>query len=151
MATYASRYTNKTGNSFENFCYYLLDSALYNVESQVCIGLRPTRGKHIVDLEIVVDEEFNVRFLVSLKYQDVDGSAEEKIIYEQICLQAACEDYGYEKAYIVLAGDGWKHDDSYREGAFSKWVNTPNVSVLNFDEFLVEFNLTDKYNELIAA
>ena len=148
MATHASRYTDKTGKEFENFCCDLLDRADYNVEEQVCIGTRPTYGKHYVDLEVILDEEFNKRNIISLKYQDVAGTAEEKIPYEQMCLQAACEEYGYNKAYIVLAGSGWKHDDSYRDGVFDKWMSTPDVFVLNFDEFLQEFNLTDKYNQM---
>lgn len=150
MATNASRYTDK-GNSFEKFCHYLLYCSKYNVEEQVYIGLRPTGGGHIVDLEVVNDEYFNVCILISLKYQEVDGSAYEKLLYEQVCLQAACEEYGYTKAYIILAGDGWKHGDSFRKGAFSKWVTTPNVFVLDFDEFLSEFNLTDNYNKLIPS
>lgn len=148
MATHASRYTDKTGKEFENFCYDLLDRTDYNVEEQVCIGTRPTYGKHYVDLEVILDEEFNKRNIISLKYQDVAGTAEEKIPYEQMCLQAACEEYGYSKAYIVLAGPGWKHDDSYRDGVFDKWMSTPDVFVLNFDEFLQEFNLIDNYNQM---
>jgi len=148
MATHASRYTDKTGKEFENFCYDLLDRTDYNVEEQVCIGTRPTYGKHYVDLEVILDEEFNKRNIISLKYQDVAGTAEEKIPYEQMCLQAACEEYGYNKAYIVLAGPGWKHDDSYRDGVFDKWMSTPDVFVLNFDEFLQEFNLIDNYNQM---
>lgn len=151
MATHASRYTDKTGKEFENFCYDLLDRAGYNVEEQVCIGTRPTYGKHNVDLEVIGDEEFSERQIISLKYQDVAGTAEEKIPYEQMCLQAACEEYEYSKAYIILAGPGWKHDDSYRDGVFDKWMSTPDVSVLNFDEFLNEFNLTDKYNQMVAS
>jgi hypothetical protein len=150
MATHASRYTDKTGKEFENFCHHLFDTAEYNVEEQVCIGTRPTYGKHNVDLEVFI-QEFDIRTLVSLKYQDVAGTAEEKIPYEQICLQAACEEYGYNKAYIVLAGPGWKHDDSYRDGVFDKWMSTPDVSVLNFDEFLNEFNLLDSYNKIVVS
>jgi len=150
MATHASRYTDKTGKEFENFCHHLFDTAGYNVEEQVCIGTRPTYGKHNVDLEVFI-QEFDIRVLVSLKYQDVAGTAEEKIPYEQMCLQAACEEYEYNKAYIVLAGPGWKHDDSYRDGVFDKWMSTPDVSVLNFDEFLNEFNLLDSYNEIVVS
>jgi hypothetical protein len=139
MATHASRRTDKTGKDFENFCEYILSLAGLNVDEQVNIGLRPTGGAHNVDL--IVEE--NV--LVSLKYQDVAGTAEEKILYEQACLQHACQTYGYTKAFVVLAGPGWKHDQSYRDDVFFEWVNTPNVFIINFDEFLEEFDLWETY------
>ncbi|AMO42843.1 hypothetical protein BJD43_gp187 [Cyanophage S-RIM50] len=135
MATHASRNTDQTGKHFEYFCEHLLSLCGHNVDEQVNVGLRPTGGAHNTDL--IVDEEI----IISLKYQDVAGTAEEKIPYEQMCLQHACETYGYKKAYILLAGPGWKHDDSYREGVFSQWMNTPDVVVINFDEFLDTFDL----------
>ena len=136
MATHASRRTDKTGKYFEYFCEQLLTESGYNVEEQVNIGLRPTGGAHNTDL--VLNEEI----IISLKYQDVAGTAEEKIPYEQICLQHACETYGYKHAIIVLAGKGWNHDKEYCDGVLNKWLNTPKVEVINFDEFLNRFNLT---------
>ena len=146
MATHASRRTDKTGKDFENFCEHLLSLAGHNVEEQVNIGLRPTGGAHNTDL-IIKNYQYDTDVIVSLKYQDVAGTAEEKIPYEQMCLQHACETYDYSEAFIVLAGPGWKHDQSYRDGVFSKWMNTPNVCVLDFDEFLEEFELWETYLE----
>ena len=142
MATHASRRTDKTGKYFEYFCEHLLSVAGYSVDEQVNIGLRPTSGAHNTDL--VVDGSQ----IISLKYQDVAGTTEEKIPYEQMCLQHACSTYGYESAFIVLAGPGWKHDDAYRNGVFDTWMHTPNVTVLNFDEFLTKFELWDSYETL---
>ena len=139
MATHASRRTDKTGKDFENLCEYILCLSGVNVEEQVNIGLRPTGGAHNTDL--IVDEEV----IVSLKYQDVAGTAEEKIPYEQMCLQHACETYGSPPAVLVLAGPGWTHDDSYRENVFGQWMNTPDVSIINFDEFLDEFQLWETF------
>tara|TARA_B100002019_G_scaffold239563_1_gene214995 strand:+ start:11410 stop:11844 length:435 start_codon:yes stop_codon:yes gene_type:complete len=139
MATHASRRTDKTGKDFEHFCEHLLSLAGHNVEEQVNIGLRPTGGAHNTDLI------FEEKIIISLKYQDVAGTAEEKIPYEQMCLQHACETYGYTLAFVVLAGPGWKHDQSYRDDVFSKWMNTPNVFIINFDEFLEEFDLWETY------
>ena len=136
MATHASRQTDKTGKYFEYFCEHILSCAGYDVKEQENIGLRPTGGAHNVDL--IVDNT-----LVSLKYQDVAGTAEEKIPYEQMCLEDACFKYGYDGAIIVLAGPGWKHDDSYREGVFSTWLHTPSVTIMNFDEFVTHYNLSD--------
>jgi hypothetical protein len=142
MATNASRYTDQTGKAFEYLCEHLLDVAKYSVEEQICIGLRPTGGNHNTDL--IVDENI----IISLKYQDVAGTAEEKIPYEQICLQHAIETYSYSRAIIVLAGPGWKHDECYRNNCLSKWLITPDVTIMNFDEFLNEFNLHNALNTL---
>ena len=42
--------------------------------------------------------------LISLKYQKVEGTAEEKIPYECYKLQDAIDTYGYDSAIIVLIG-----------------------------------------------
>lgn len=143
MSTHASRYTDKTGKDFEYLCEHLLSTAGYDVTEQVNIGLRPTGGAHNVDLLISANDE--VRHIISLKYQDVEGTAEDKIPFEQICLQHACETYGYESGVIVLAGPGWKHDNFYREGVLNRWMNIPNVKVLNFEEFLSTYELWETF------
>ena len=91
MATHASRRTDLTGKEFEYFCLHILETAGYDVEEQTNIGLRPTGGAHNTDLIVNGDT------IISLKYQDVAGTAEEKIPYEQMCLQHACETYGLRK------------------------------------------------------
>jgi hypothetical protein len=141
MATHASRQTDQTGKAFEYLCEHLLDVAGYDVNEQVCIGVRPTGGCHNTDL--IVENT-----IISLKYQDVAGTAEEKIPYEQICLQHAIETYAYTRAIIVLAGPGWKHDDCYRDNCLSNWLTTPDVFVMNFDEFLTEYQLHDTLAQL---
>ena len=143
MATHAPRRTDKTGKDFEYLCEHMLSVAGHNVDEQVNIGLRPTGGAHNTDL--IVDNT-----IVSLKYQDVAGTAEEKIPYEQMCLQHACFNYGYDSAIIVLAGPGWTHRDEYRDGVFDTWMHTPNVRVLNFEEFLSHFDLWETYLNLFV-
>lgn len=141
--THAPRHTEKTGKPLENYCEYLLENSGYNVEAQQCIGVRPTGGNHIIDLEII-DEINNTKGkLLSCKNQEVEGSAFEKIVYEMCCLEAACNEYGYNKAYILIAGPAWRHADAFRNGAFNKWVNTPNVEIIVWDEFLNIFNLQE--------
>jgi hypothetical protein len=46
--------------------------------------------------------------LVSMKWQQVSGTAEQKVPYEVICLLEALESVNYAKAYLVLGGEGWK-------------------------------------------
>ena len=124
----------KAGKEFENFVVHHLEQIGLDVEEQVCIGLRPTGGAHIVDAIA------KGQYLNSFKYQFVAGTAEEKIPYEQCCLQHACDTYGYKKAFLVLAGPGWKHDTEYKEGCFAKYLNTPNVEVVSYEEFMKVVN-----------
>ena len=52
--------------------------------------------------------------LISLKYQKVEGTAEEKIPFECFKLQNAINSYGYESAIIVLCGNnGWTLKEYY--------------------------------------
>ncbi len=44
--------------------------------------------------------------LISLKYQKTAGTAEEKLLFELWKLQDAIDKYGYDRAIIVLCGDG---------------------------------------------
>ena len=139
--THNPRNTDKTGGKFEYFAEYALEEAGYNVESQVTVGVRPHGGRHVVDIVVNEDEVNDIRTIVSLKYQEVSGTAEEKIPYEEMCLQDACERYGYERAIIVLAGPGWAHADAYINGEFNNWMSTPKVDVMGYDEFVTTYSL----------
>ena len=141
MATHASRRTDKTGKYFEYFIEYLLSKKGYNVDEQVTIGLRPTGGNHNVDLVVSDWDGTEEQELVSLKYQDVAGTAEEKIPYEIMCLQDAVNSGRYVSALIVLAGKGWQHADSYINGAFNKFMNCPDVQVIDYDTFVERYQL----------
>src|SRR5258708_2364455 len=69
------------------------------------IGLRLGGGAHYVD---VIAEKSGVKYLVSLKWQQVAGTAEQKVPFEVICLADAVLTGQFAKAYLVLGGEGWK-------------------------------------------
>ena len=100
------------------------------VSPQKYIGNKPTGGKHICD--ILVDE----KIIVSAKLQNVGGTAEEKIPYEQLMLQLACDRMSYDKAYIVCAGTGWTLLDYFVTEEYHKMLNTPKVRVIKYDDFV---------------
>ena len=131
--TNPSRDTARTGKSFEYWCQNLLEKHGYNVDEQINIGLRPHGGEHNTDL--IVNHDDGTREIVSCKYQEVQGTAESKIVEEQCDLQHAVEHYGYKRAIIVLAGNGWRHKDALVSGCYSKWVTTPDVKVVDYDTF----------------
>jgi hypothetical protein len=56
----------------------------YNCYTQVHIGERLGAGKHKVD--IVAEDAAGRICLVSLKWQQVPGTAEQKVPFEAICL-----------------------------------------------------------------
>ncbi len=82
--------------------------------------------------------------LISLKYQKVEGTAEEKIPFEFIKLQNAINKYGYNRAIIVLCGDdGWTLKKTYLNDEFVSQMKSicPNVTITDEENFRAE--LTD--------
>jgi hypothetical protein len=55
-----------------------------SVQKRVVVGVWLGGGKHIVD---VVAEKDGRRLIVSLKWQQVSGTAEQKVPFEVICLE----------------------------------------------------------------
>jgi len=129
----------ETGVRYEDSVSEYLTEHKIQHESQVTIGKKRSGGKHRVD--IVVG---NV--LVSLKHQEVNGTAEEKIPYEFLKLQDAVEDYGYDRAIIVLSGpkkmnrgeQGWTLKDYYLSDTFKDKFKEicPKVTIMSHEEFI---------------
>lgn len=79
------------------------------------------------------------KFLISLKWQQVSGTAEQKIPYEIICLLKALKDSNdsYSKAYLVLGGEGWTMRNFYVEGGLNEYLQgTENVKIVTFENFI---------------
>ncbi len=68
--------------------------------------------RHFVD---VIAEKDGKRFLVSLKWQQLSGTAEQKVPFEVISLADAVTKDGFTKAYLVLGGEGWTLRAFYTE------------------------------------
>jgi hypothetical protein len=137
MATSASRDTT-TGTNYETEVENLLEEfSDHKVESQVMVGAKRNGGKHYCDIVINDDE------LISLKYQRVQGTAEEKIPFEFMKLQHAIDDHGYKSATIVVAGPdkAWKWKDYYLSNDFRAKMKSiyPDVRIINHDQFVQEY------------
>ena len=79
--------------------------------------------------------------LISLKYQKVEGTAEEKIPFEFWKLQDAINKYGYKKAIIVLCGDdGWTLKEEYLKEEFKAQMKIiyPDVTITDEENFRKE-------------
>jgi hypothetical protein len=102
------------------------------------IGERVGGGKHYVDYIASKDEK---KYLISLKWQQVSGTAEQKIPYEVICLADAVDKENYERAYLVLGGPGWKLRNFYVSGGLDRYLkNTEKVKILTLEDFVAKAN-----------
>ena len=93
---------------------------------------------HIVD---VIAEKDGKRFLVSLKRQQVSGTAEQKVPFEVICLAEAIRADGFSKAYLVLGGEGWKLRNFYTAGGLKQHLaHADKVEILTLESFVAKAN-----------
>ena len=131
-----------TGKDFETRIEELLeDFSDHSFERQVNIGLKRNGRKHILDVLLNGEE------LISLKYQQVYGTAEEKIPFEFMKLQHAIDDYGYKSATIVIAGpdSAWKWKDYYLSNEFSSQMKQiyPDVNIMELKDFMKQYLIQD--------
>lgn len=127
----------RTGGVLELMVLPALYRGGYGFKKQVNIGRRPGGGKHIVDLVATTEEGRS--FLVSLKWQQSSGTAEQKVPFEVICLVKAIKDNGvkYHRAYIVLGGDGWKLRDFYVRGGLEEYIiGKDTVKIVTLEGFV---------------
>lgn len=109
--------------------------------SQAIVGEKPGGGKHKIDWEIVDNENPDNRGLVSCKFQQTSGTAEEKIAYETIkLLHTMHNDSRYKHSWIVMGGTGWSPGmKSFVENELKLWIPKleGNVSIYtNTDSFV---------------
>ena len=119
------------GTEVENFIEYQLEQEGYNVETQVAAaGINVDWSR----IDIVLPDRNEA---ISLKYQDVAGTAEEKILYEAESLSLMCHAHDYARGTIVLSGCGWS---PVKYLWFLTEYNPPsNVRVISYDDFVLEY------------
>lgn len=110
----------------------------YAYETQVVVGQRVGGGRHRVD---VLAEKNGQRYLISLKWQQVGGTAEQKVPFEVISLIDAVQAGGFSKAYIVLGGEGWTLRGFYTSGGLNQYIpRAEGVEVLTLEGFVAKAN-----------
>lgn len=127
-----------TGTKYENRIQFLLKENNVNFQRQVTIGVKRNEKRHRVDL--IIDNT-----LISLKHQQVGGTAEEKVPFEFMKLQHAVDDYDYDNAIIVLSGDsGWTWKDYYLSNDFKQSMKNlyPDVMIISHEEFISLYDIT---------
>jgi hypothetical protein len=137
---YAKKGTT-TGAVMEAMVLPALEQGGYEYFRQVDIGERLGGGKHIVDLVAYNPEGRG--YLLSLKWQQTSGTAEQKVPYEAMCLieAARSEPERYEKAYLVLGGPAWTLRDFYTDGGLWEYMRHEELlSITTLEAFVARAN-----------
>jgi hypothetical protein len=127
-----------TGGVLEAMILPALKRGGYAYLTQQHIGDRFGGGKHFVD---VIAEKDGKKYLVSMKWQQVSGTAEQKVPFEVICLADAVRQGAFHKAYLVLGGEGWKLRTFYVGGGLRSYlVDADKVEILTLEAFVGRSN-----------
>lgn len=106
----------------------------YSYTKQVTAGTRCGGGVHKVD---AIAENDGTKVLVSLKWQQTGGTAEQKVPFEVMCLADAVRAGHANRAYLVLGGDGWTLRDYYTSGALADHlIHADVVKVVTLEAFV---------------
>jgi hypothetical protein len=132
-----TRNTN-TGAVLEQMVLPALARGGYTARAQVKTGARPGGGPHKVDALAERDGE---TIIVSLKWQQTSGTAEQKVPFEVMCLADAVREKLADRAYLVLGGPGWTLRSYYTSGALGDHlVHAGLVKVVTLEEFVAAAN-----------
>jgi hypothetical protein len=127
-----------TGTVLEQMILPALRRGGYEIQLQVNVGRRLGGGRHIVD---AVASKNGLRWLISMKWQQVSGTAEQKVPFEVICLAEAVLSGSCDRAYLVLGGPGWSLRDFYTgDGLRRHLSNAEKVNIVNLEEFVASAN-----------
>ncbi|RCX32872.1 PD-(D/E)XK nuclease superfamily protein [Thioalbus denitrificans] len=130
----------RTGAVHEVMVTHSLHSGGYTWQPQVLVGTRPNGRRHKVDL--VADDRDRNRYLISLKWQQSSGTAEQKVPFEVICLKDALQFHPgrFRRAYLVLGGEGWTLRDFYVGGGLQRYMNCTGVEIVTLERFVALAN-----------
>lgn len=132
----------RTGGVLENTLLPSLQNNGYKTESQADVGQKPNGRKHKID--ILVETPGHEKVLVSVKWQQSGGTAEEKIPFEVIKLLYSIEESAgkYNRAYIVLGGkQGWTLKDWYIKGGLNDYIkNAEDIKIVGLEDFITLCN-----------
>ena len=143
-----SRRDTTTGSNYEAIIEMCIKRSCekndLGANSQSNVGVKPGGGRHRVDWEIFKNQDPDIRGLISCKYQETSGTAEEKIAYEVIkLLHAMKTDVRFKKSWIIMGGEGWSLGmRQFINNHLTEWIPEMNnkVVILTTDQ-LISSNL----------
>ncbi len=128
----------RTGAVLEAMVLPSLRLGGYDVRLQVPVGERPGGRRHLAD---AVASRAGRNVVVSLKWQQSSGTAEQKVPFEVICLAKALRDNDFQRAYLVLGGDGWTLRDFYARGGLRPYLACgEQVEIVTLEGFVGKAN-----------
>lgn len=128
------RRNTNTGGVLEAMVLPALQRGGYEYRSQVETGTRPGGRKQMVDAIAAKDGD---EVLISLKWQQTSGTAEQKVPFEVMCLADAVREGKAKRAYLVLGGDGWTLRDYFTSGKLGDHlIHCALVKVVTLEAFV---------------
>lgn len=126
-----------SGQRFENMAAGILQDSGWELEKQYVVGYRlGKRSKHRVDIKASKNTD---DILVSCKYQDVPGTAPDKLPYEYMSLLHSVNTNGMTRGFIVLFGKVLQEANVFarhRIGELEPYMTISNkIVVCDFEEF----------------
>jgi hypothetical protein len=110
----------------------------YACDVQQVVGARIGGRKHKVD---VIARRDGRSVLVSVKWQQTSGTAEQKVPFEVICLADAVLAGLADKAVLVLGGEGWTLREFYAGGGLAPYLTHANtVDIVTLESFIAKAN-----------
>lgn len=123
-----------TGAVLEAMILPALTRGGYTCLRQQTVGKRCGGGIHKVD---AIVEKAEQKILVSLKWQQTGGTAEQKVPFEVMCLADAITTGHGSRAVLVLGGDGWKLRDYFTSGKLAEHlIHASLVKVVTLEAFI---------------
>ena len=132
-----------TGKILEDMLEPVLRLNGYTVQPQKVIGEKIGGGNHRVDM--VARSPDGRTSLISLKWQQTSGTAQEKVPFEVIKLiDAVRKSNGtYQHAHLVLGGEGWTPQlkDFYVNGGLAAFIRGCElISIHTLEKFIALVN-----------
>jgi hypothetical protein len=130
--------STRTGRVLEEMVLPALQEAGYQYKKQSCIGRVMGGRPYRADL-LVYDPASGRRIVVSLKWQQVAGTAEQKVPFEVIALLELLESGECDKVYLVLGGTGWTPQlrEFYLSEGLCRFIpGADRVRIVGLEEFI---------------
>ena len=132
----------RSGTVFQTIVQPALERNGYQISRQSIVGKGLGGGSHRLDyLALTPSGE---KLVISLKWQEVSGTADEKIPFEVIkLLELVEQDPSFARAYIILGGDGMRPRlrKYYTDGSLARWIiDSDKVRCLTLNQFIKACN-----------
>lgn len=148
----------KNGHTFELMIVTAIQrNEAYDYKPQSVIGKKPNGRSLKADCIVWKKDSPHSRILISKKWQESDGTTEEKVPFEVGLLQTVVKNPNYtartggliERVYVVLGGTdknehtkvkGWTLRDWFCSKSLGEIVYSPDVIVLKTEDLVARIN-----------